>query len=976
MALFKIYRGDENNLPATLTDGYAYFCTNTGTFYIDWADSEGNVSRKQINAEYATKLRYKDDNGEWVEIDAQDLTNITVEQTQVDWNENNSKKSSYILNRPFGQLPDTIEETTSAFAVDTVYSTYPKSTEVGYVNYGGLNESDEYIVTWDGVEYPVKVHVCDYKMSNGPNMISTQLGNPALMNKMGTPSLSATSEPFLMNTLGVFAQDGNVHTFRLRKAANTMRMDAKYLPEGVATEEFVQKAVEASYVDNQRQVDWLETDETSKAFILNKPELARVATAGTYAALKGRPFGDVTVVLEEVTLHFAGVEGLPNYAANTPNPGEMFLGETYRVMWDGTEHLCVCTDGVIIEGGQELVGSLSLGNKALFWGNGVAEDTGEPFYINWREERLYLEGSGTAETHTVSITPVNTVKKLDKKYLPDGLATEEFVKAELAKIEIPEGGGSSGGGSEEVILAEQTLSFTQSTLAECYQSDVEIPFVPPVGATFTVVWDGEEYTVDGFSDSGAICLGNASICGVREDTGEPFLYAVRSPDTSENGFFFTLDESSSHTVAIYKVTASASGGVSSWNDLTDKPFWTEEVSAKVTADTVNQNVTFDGLGSTWVKGSEETLTKEEIIGASIEACSDGQIMTLPFPVAESNIVVANDNGTAVLIAEYELAFVMCYQAGEITITALGTTETVNIPEPGFYLISDVLPSTAADGGYIKICKTVVKKIDDQYQHQSDWDEEDEDSAARILNKPFGVVLAAGTVVTDCTAKYFDEDFGLMLFDLDTFERHLNGGTVVEGVSYTANLGDYEYTGIGISAAEVTEITRNTSDGGIKFLDESGNHVCTLVVNARGLFDCIPFVTEYKTLFTGGKYYPVKITVTKEVVKKIDAKYLPGPPEFDLTAMGLPALTMDGTSVTVECDTTELRAALDKGPVKLIFTANVGTEVTVSGVVNAMFMADTYQCGFVGSLTVPMLLSFEVSPTGIIGRVVSLAASTT
>lgn len=614
-----------------------------------------------------------------------------------------------------------------------------------------------------------------------------------------------------------------------------------------------------------KQADWDQEDSTKQDYIKNKPELSRVATAGTYASLDGKLFGDIPTILEETELTFEKfAEDIPTYVAEVDGYKEAFLGEMYRVIWDGTEYLCECKDGVLVEGGTSIDNLYFIGNKHIFWGAGFGEDTGEPFliYVSVLDAGVKIEIEATAtETHTVSITPVNTVQKLPAKYLPDGMATEEFVKQKISEIEIPEGGGSSG-------------------------------------------------------------------------------------------------------------------GVSSWNDLTDKPFWKEEVSAKVTADTVNQNVTFDGLGSTWVKGSEETLTKEEIIGASIEACSDGQIMTLPFPVAESNIVVANDNGTAVLIAEYELAFVMCYQAGEITITALGTTETVNIPEPGFYVISDALHSTAADGDYLKICNTVVKKIDDQYQHQSDWDEEDEDSAARILNKPFGVVLAAGTVVTDCTAGYFNEDFGLMLLDLNTFERHLNGGTVVEGVSYTANLGDYEYTGIGISAAEVAEIIGNTSDGGIKFLDESGNHVCTLVVNARGLFDCIPFVTEYKTLFTGGKYYPVKITVTKEVVKKIDAKYLPGPPEFDLTAMGLPALTMDGTSVTVECDTTELRAALDKGPVKLIFTANVGTEVTVSGVVNAMFMADTYQCGFVGSLTVPMLLSFEVGPTGIIGRVVSLAASTT
>lgn len=35
MALFKINRGNEVNLPQELHDGYAYFCTDTKKFYID-----------------------------------------------------------------------------------------------------------------------------------------------------------------------------------------------------------------------------------------------------------------------------------------------------------------------------------------------------------------------------------------------------------------------------------------------------------------------------------------------------------------------------------------------------------------------------------------------------------------------------------------------------------------------------------------------------------------------------------------------------------------------------------------------------------------------------------------------------------------------------------------------------------------------------------------------------------------------------
>lgn len=542
-----------------------------------------------------------------------------------------------------------------------------------------------------------------------------------------------------------------------------------------------------------KQADWSQEDSAQKDYIKNKPELARVATAGTYAALKDRLFGDVAVVLEETTLYFHSEDNLPHPASNVPDPPVMLLGEIYRVMWDGTEYLCECTDGVIIDGGLEMDGSLSLGNKSLLWGNGVAEDTGEPFYINWSEELLYLEANGTAQTHTVSITPVNSVQKLDKKYLPDGLATEEFVKAEIAKIEIPEGGSSSGGSSEEVILTEQTLSFTQSTLAECYQSDVEIPFVPPVGATFTVVWDGEEYTVDGFSDSGVICLGNASIAGSREDTGEPFLYAVLSPDTSENGFFVTLDESSSHTVAIYTVEDTPSGGVSSWNDLTDKPFGEETDKVEVFA--------------------EQTL-----------------------------------EGFA-LDSQYNL-FARSVMPVEVSLT-LGETYTVH------------------------------------------WDGKSYDCIAQD-----GSVVSPGAIA---------------LGNLSNFAGVGNGEPFALGVMFLRD-GDEEFSALAILVLDPT--------------DTSTSH--TLAISKDGV-----------------------------VVKLLDRKYLPGPPEFDLTAMGLPALTMDGTTVSVSAiDVSDLMAAFGKGPVKLTFEVDSGTgTIGMQPILCATLSAGYYNaCFLTVSNNIPFLFS--------------------
>lgn len=85
MALFKVYRGDSSLLPggknptdpAKLHDGYAYFCADTGEFFID-VDLSGNgtdLKRVQLNALAATKLS---NSTKTVEIDDLVLTSDTI----------------------------------------------------------------------------------------------------------------------------------------------------------------------------------------------------------------------------------------------------------------------------------------------------------------------------------------------------------------------------------------------------------------------------------------------------------------------------------------------------------------------------------------------------------------------------------------------------------------------------------------------------------------------------------------------------------------------------------------------------------------------------------------------------------------------------------------------------------------------------------------------------------------------------------
>lgn len=108
MALFKINRGNESNLPVELKDGWAYFCTDNGNFHIDYINSDGELQRRQINSEYAAKLRYLSD-GEYVELTAEQLAeaikNFQAGQVQADWNQTDDTAADYIKNRPFYSIP-------------------------------------------------------------------------------------------------------------------------------------------------------------------------------------------------------------------------------------------------------------------------------------------------------------------------------------------------------------------------------------------------------------------------------------------------------------------------------------------------------------------------------------------------------------------------------------------------------------------------------------------------------------------------------------------------------------------------------------------------------------------------------------------------------------------------------------------------------------------------------------------------------
>ena len=72
MAMFKVLRGVEANIPSTYTDGCIYFCKDTSNYYIDYIGTDGEPHRSKIAAGYADKLRYMKD-GQSIDVNPADI---------------------------------------------------------------------------------------------------------------------------------------------------------------------------------------------------------------------------------------------------------------------------------------------------------------------------------------------------------------------------------------------------------------------------------------------------------------------------------------------------------------------------------------------------------------------------------------------------------------------------------------------------------------------------------------------------------------------------------------------------------------------------------------------------------------------------------------------------------------------------------------------------------------------------------------
>ena len=116
-----------------------------------------------------------------------------------------------------------------------------------------------------------------------------------------------------------------------------------------------------------------------------------------------------TTLMEEQAVAFAlGSHNL--YQASPTEAVEIAVGQTYTVVWDGTEYICVSS---LADSGP-IIGNLSF--------VGIGDDTGEPFaYLYMPDEAVgQFATLDTSASHTISVkTSEEIVTPMAEEFLPN-----------------------------------------------------------------------------------------------------------------------------------------------------------------------------------------------------------------------------------------------------------------------------------------------------------------------------------------------------------------------------------------------------------------------------------------------------------------------------------------------------------------------------------------------------------------------------
>lgn len=473
--------------------------------------------------------------------------------------------------------------------------------------------------------------------------------------------------------------------------------------------------------------------------------------------------------------------------------------------------------------------------------------------------------------------------------------------------------------------------------------------VPAVGSLCDVTWEGGKWSsrvrpledAPGLSAAGGYhgtFLGNPALVTMdpADDTAEPFLFLIGSSIPFADAF--------TGSEGRFNVHVSAADGV--------RRLPAEYLPEGIATEQFVRDAVAAGGGGGAAFTETELLPEQDLAGfvydeeMGMAVC---EVSPAPFTLELGKEYTAEWDGTAYTCTAQDLS------AAAPGAVGIGNTAFIggeNTGEPfAIAMLGDTIAFVSTedkDTHTVRICRTEALKVK--------WKD--------VLDKPFGEEAQLVTLIP--------EDSYTLSIDLPEEPKRkiiLPLGAEVGALLQAGGITGAVVTWDGVTYELVPQFAGSAMAVG-------GNGMpFSIVVHPAGTVgaEAVALVTAYYDTVDPNEptmEHTFSLTVQADGVKKLDRKYLPGPPEFDLAALGLPEIPLDGETVTAECDTAELMAAMEQGPVKIRLTL-MGTQA--SSIVSASTFGGGYQAGQLVVLGgAPRLLSVSVGASGISAVCMTLA----
>lgn len=183
---------------------------------------------------------------------------------------------------------------------------------------------------------------------------------------------------------------------------------------------------------------------------------------------------------------------------------------------------------------------------------------------------------------------------------------------------------------ETVLVEESTISFEDA--GGGYMGQLESTFVPTVGETYKVSWDGTVYECTCVSVDDMLIIGNLSIIGDYSDTGEPFVIGRGNRNKIQ---IATIDTSASHTFSI-------SGTVAQVVKI-DEKYLPDTVATKLAVESAQATADTAQTAANNAQTAAKTAVKPSKVG------ENGCIYFMYNPYADyksTKVVIGTSGGTA------------------------------------------------------------------------------------------------------------------------------------------------------------------------------------------------------------------------------------------------------------------------------------------------------------------------------------------